>query len=259
MNREAIRKIANELLSTKVITVGELFETEFAKIAMTTGELVFRTSQKSIKYAKGCVATSKINNPHIGRWTFSVKCHQTKSKGPYDVKFRLLKGKANTIGILGKPVEISCNCNAWKYNGADFNSLQQDYNERQYSNGQPAHVRDPQRRYLICKHVAASVPLFKRFLIPDEFKQKGPQVKTPLRPGPQKLVQPSKTVQKTIRQVPKGPIGPIKPVQKTLSIPTRTVTKTPSTPSRIVRPTKTVTKTPVKPVRENIKPNTKAR
>jgi len=240
MNREAIRKIANELMSTKTITVGDLFETEFAKIAMTTGELVFRTSQKSIKYAKGCVATSKINNPHIGRWMFSVKCHQTKSKGPYDVRFRLLKAKAKTIGILGRPVEISCNCNAWKYNGADYNSIHQDYNERQYSNGQAPTKRDPQRRFLICKHVAASVPLFKRFLIPDEFKQK-PQTRVPLRPGqPQKIVQPEK--KSPIRQVQKGPIGPIKQIQKTPSIPTR-----------IVRPTKTITKAPEK-TRENIKP-----
>jgi hypothetical protein len=171
MNKDTIRNIANEILSFKTMKLEELVEHPFAKIAMSTGELIFRTSQKSIKYAKGCVATSKRNDPRNGRWTFSVKCHQNWSKGPYDVRFRLLKEKGlKTQGILGREIEVSCNCNAWKYNGADVNALQNDYSERQYSNGQPANIRDPQKRYLICKHVAACVPLFKRFLIPNEFK-----------------------------------------------------------------------------------------
>jgi hypothetical protein len=137
---------------------------------MTTGELVFRTSQRSIKYSRGCVATSKRNDPAHGRWTFTVRCHQKWSKGPYDIRFRLLKGPRGTIGILGRQIEVSCNCNAWKYNGSDFNALQKDYSERQYSNGQPPNIRDPRRRNLICKHVAACVPLFKRFIIPKGYK-----------------------------------------------------------------------------------------
>ena len=169
MNQEFIIKIANELMSAKVMTISELFEHEFSKIAMTAGELILRTSQKSIKYAKGCTATSKRNDPARGRWTFTVRCHQRRSRGPYDVRFRLLKGGKKTIGMLGREIEISCNCNAWKYNGADFNSLQKNYNERQYSDGSPPNERDPARRYLICKHVAICVPLFKRFIIPKEF------------------------------------------------------------------------------------------
>jgi hypothetical protein len=167
---------------------------------MSTGELIFRTNRKSVKYAKGCVATSKRNDPRNGRWTFTVKCHQNWSKGPYDVRFRMLKSSKPTVGILGRTIEVSCNCNAWKYNGADFNALEKDYSERQYSNGQPPVVRDPQRRYLICKHIAACVPLFQRFLIPEQFKGPMTPVKKVVTPAtPKKVVTPT---------TPKKPINP---------------------------------------------------
>jgi hypothetical protein len=48
MDKQIISKIANEIISTKVLSVAELIEHQFSKIAMTTGELVFRTSQRSI-------------------------------------------------------------------------------------------------------------------------------------------------------------------------------------------------------------------
>lgn len=193
MKKEAIHNLANEILSTQVWIISDLFESSIAKTAMTAGELLFNTNQRSIKYAKGCIATTKRNDPKNGRWTFSVKCNQQGSKGPYDVRFSLVKGKGSkTQGILGREVRVSCNCNAWKYNGADFNALEKGYSERQYSNGQYPHVRDPQRRYLICKHIAACIPLFKRFLIPDEFKN---PVQNP-------------------RLSPKQPIKPIVPVRK---------------------------------------------
>lgn len=195
MNKKIINKIANEILSIKIMTLEELFNNPISKIAISLGELVFRTSKKSIKYAKGCVATSKKNDPKNGRWTFSVRCNQNWSKGPYDVRFKLLKDKGSkTKGILGREIQVSCNCNAWKYNGADSNALSQDYSERQYSNGQAPNTRDPQRKYLICKHIAAAVPLFKRFLIPKDFNV--PQ---------KKLFQ-------------RKPITPIKPLTKTPSI-----------------------------------------
>ena len=54
--------------------------------------------------------------------------------------------------------------------GADYNSLNRDYNERQMSDGSEPDIRDPKRTYLICKHIAACVPLFKKFIIPSNFK-----------------------------------------------------------------------------------------
>lgn len=226
MNKLFIKKLANEILSKTVHNIDDLFEYPFAKIAMSAGELIFKTNQRSIKYAKGCVSTSKRNDPKNGRWTFSVKCKQDWSKGPYDVHFKLLKGKgAKTQGMLGREVEISCNCNAWKYNGADFNALDKDYSERQYSDGTSPNIRDPQRRYLICKHVAASIPLFKKFLIPEGFKD-------PLKPSTRVIKRPKLPVRQVQKTMPQNPalktpnvrtqpqvkkperIKPIKPGQK---------------------------------------------
>ena len=231
MNKELIRKLANEILSTSTHNVGDLFEHPYSKIAISAGELIFKTNQRSIKYAKCCVSTSNRNDPHKGRWTFSVRCNQNKSKGPYDVRFRLLKGKGSpTQGILGREIQISCNCNAWKYNGADFNALDKDYSERQYSDGSPPRVRDPMRRYLICKHVAASIPLFRRFLIPNEFKNPSKVVAPGLKttpvnqPGgqqepsqekqvPNRIVKSPNVKQPIIKQKP-GRIKPIRPGQE---------------------------------------------
>jgi len=225
MKKESLSKIVNEILSIKVFSLSYLFNLSIVKQAMTAGELIFRTSERSIKYAKGCVATTKKNDPKNGRWTFSVICHQNWSKGPYDVRFKLLKGKgAKTKGMLGREVEISCNCNAWKYNGADFNALQKGYSERQYSNGQPPSERDPQRRYLICKHVAACIPLFKKFIIPDEFKKtpkkeiqpkEKPNIvkKQPLKQQPDKQDIKEKTIQEPKTKKPIAPIRRIKPIR----------------------------------------------
>lgn len=212
MNNELVKKIASQII-TKTLILEELLDHPFSKIAMTAGELIFRTNQRSIKYAKGCIATTKRNDPKNGRWTFSVKCRQLKSKGPYDVRFKLKKGKGSkTVGMLGREIDISCNCNAWKYNGADFNALDKDYSERQYSNGSPPNIRDPKRTYLICKHIAACIPLFRRFIVPEEFKQILPEKKPILKPIELKKKPILKEkVQPVKRTVPKriDRIGPI--------------------------------------------------
>jgi len=228
MDLQTIRSIANEILSSKVMRIADLIEHEFSKIAMTTNQLLHQTSERSIKYARGCIATSKRNQPTLGRWSFSVRCNQNKSKGPYTVKIVLKKTGKPTQNILDREIKVSCNCNAWKYNGADFNALQKDYSESQYSNRQPPNKRDPTRRYLICKHIAASVPLFRRFLIPKEFKrvqedtkqpitQQKPVTKQPitqLKPVIKQPIIKRPTLQKNITQKPKTPIKPIRPEQR---------------------------------------------
>jgi len=170
MNKNLIVKIANDLLNERVLTLAELFSNPFLKRAISLGELYQNTNNKSIKYESGCTATMKRAMPKQGRWTFSVKCSESWSKGPYDVRFKLLEESVKTRGLLGREIETSCNCNAWRYNGADYNSLKKDYNERQYSNGQAPTVRDKKHKFLICKHVAACVPIIKDFVIPKGFK-----------------------------------------------------------------------------------------
>jgi hypothetical protein len=170
MKKNIITNIVNEILNTKRVSLKQLFNIPFDKKALSLGELFVKTNKKSIKYSKGCTAVLDRAMPKVGRWNFSVSCTEKWSKGPYVVRIRLLKTKGKkTKGFLGREVEISCNCNAWRYNGADYNAKSDDYSERQYSDGSAPDVRDPKRKYLICKHVAACVPILKNFLIPKSF------------------------------------------------------------------------------------------
>jgi hypothetical protein len=168
--KEQVNKIANEILNTRILTVAQVLRRDsFLKKAKTIDELINQTSKKSLKYKSGCAAALQRATPKIGRWFFSVKCGERWSKGPYDVRFRILKGE-RLRDVAQRQIETSCNCNAWKYNGADYNALKKEYSERQYSDGSAPKVRDKSRRYLICKHVAACIPIFSKYIIPKNFK-----------------------------------------------------------------------------------------
>jgi hypothetical protein len=155
----------------QIISVKSLLrKSAFIKRAYSIADLL-ETNKKSVKYESGCNATLKKASPKIGRWMFTVKCSENWSKGPYDIRFRLLKGQTSP-DMFGRDIEVSCNCNAWKFNGADYNATQKDYSERQYSDGSAPNVRDKKRKYLICKHVAACIPLFSNYVVPTDYKKK---------------------------------------------------------------------------------------
>ena len=174
MNKKLIEKISNEILNTRIVSFRELLQDKcrscFQKRALTIADLIDGTSKRSIEYEPNCVAKLKRATPKIGRWMFTVKCGERWSKGPYDVRFRLLKKGPRYKDMVNRQIEISCNCNAWKYNGADYNAIQNEYSERQYSDGSSPNIRDRRRKYLICKHVAACAPNFINYVIPKGFK-----------------------------------------------------------------------------------------
>jgi hypothetical protein len=154
-----------------IISVASLMrKSAFIKKAYSIAELL-NTSAKSVKYEKGCNASLTKATPKIGRWIFKVECNEKWSKGPYNVRFRLLKGQTSP-DMIGRDIEVSCNCNAWKYNGADYNAMKKDYSERQYSDGSTPNVRDKKRKYLICKHVAACIPIFSNYVVLTDYKKK---------------------------------------------------------------------------------------
>lgn len=171
MNILAVHDIVNEILGIRQMTVAELLQHPISKKAISLGELNNQTSGYSVKYKKGCTAKLNRAMPKYGRWLFTVQCTEKWSKGPYDVRFKLIKQKGKkTKGVLGREIEMSCSCNAWRYNGADWNAKTKNYSERQFSNGQSPDIRDPNRKYLICKHIAACVPILQGYLIPKGFK-----------------------------------------------------------------------------------------
>lgn len=165
-----MESLINEVLNTVVLKLSQITRrAAFIKSAYSVQDLLQDTSKKSVKYVDGCEAALVKATPKNGRWIFKVKCGAKWSKGPYKVRFRILKGERGS-DMNTRDVEISCNCNAWRYNGADFNSKSKDYQEREYSNGEAPNIRDRRRKYLICKHVAASIPIFSEFIVPQPYR-----------------------------------------------------------------------------------------
>ena len=67
--------------------------------------------------------------------------------------------------IKNRDVLVSCTCRFWKWNGPDFNAFNNGYSERVFSNLSEPVERDPQNKFLICKHVYSALKQFK-----NEFK-----------------------------------------------------------------------------------------
>lgn len=166
-----IQNIANEILNTRIITMSQvLIRNKFLKRAKTLQEILDATSARSIKYQDHCQAKLVRANTKRGRWAFKVKCGEKWSKGPYDIRFKLLLKGKRTRDIMKRQIEISCNCNAWQFNGADYNAMNKNYSERQYSDGTAPNKRDRRRKFLMCKHVAACIPIFSDYIIPKGYK-----------------------------------------------------------------------------------------
>jgi hypothetical protein len=169
-----IELISNEILNTRRLSLKAILDvkTYMVKFAYyTVKELLNRTGITSIKYTGGCRSRIWKAQPELGLWTFTVRCSGRRwNKGPYIVRFKLLKGILKQPKIFDRDVETSCTCNAWKFDGADYNALEGNYSEKQYSNGMPPNQKDPRRQYLICKHVAVSIPLFSKYAVPKGFK-----------------------------------------------------------------------------------------
>ena len=177
--------VAHHLNSASMTVERVLRRAMFIRKARTVEELLRRTSPQSVRYEGGCNARMTRATPKIGLWLFSVKCREKWSKGPYDVRFKITKGQ-RLKDMNKREIKTSCNCNAWKYNGSDYNSLHGQYNERQYSEGQVPDTRDPHRINLICKHVAVCIPIFAKFIVPEEYKgfERRPPAAPAQRPAP---------------------------------------------------------------------------
>jgi len=163
--------VMTDIINSNILNVGQLLARDrFIKKAWNVQELINSTSKKSIKYQGGCTSSLKRSTPKYGRWLFSVKCGEKWSDGPYNIKFKLLRKGRRYKDLSKRQIQVSCNCNAWKYNGADYNAVANEYSENQYSDGSAPNIMDKKRKHLICKHVASCIPIVSEFLIPKDFK-----------------------------------------------------------------------------------------
>jgi len=167
---EAPSRWLNAKIEAKKILVMSTNINVISKIAISLGELVQYTSERSKKYTKNCIPRIFRSYPEKGLWIYKVKGGERWSKGINTVRFQLLGKGIKTKGILGREISLSCTCDAWKFLGADYNALAGGYSERQFSDGRPPRIRDPKRKFKVCKHIASCVPSFKDTSIPATFK-----------------------------------------------------------------------------------------
>lgn len=111
----------------------------------------------------GAKVTSRLikSEPGIGRWTFLT----TSGKGVHTTVFKFIPEKG--IMDLNKlHVRVSCTCQSWLFWGAQFHAMTQDYIyispdmplRLKFS---PPGTRDPEGKFLVCKHVLACVPIVR--------------------------------------------------------------------------------------------------
>jgi len=141
-----------------------------SKVGFWTLQRLERASSKlSKKYRNGCSAVFDKNRPKINRWDIHVTCGEEWSDNAgHIVKFKFIKS-----GNITKPeksrVLIACSCPFWVFYGCDFNSRTKDYNERPMYQDQPKGTSAAPtvrgKRNLICKHVAAALPLIRNLRI----------------------------------------------------------------------------------------------
>jgi hypothetical protein len=228
MQEELIKDVVAHHLNSASLTIEQILRrAAFLRKAFTIDELMRRTSPESVRKKNNCSARMTRATPKIGLWLFTVKCRERTSKGPYDVRFKITKAQ-RLKDMPKRDIKTSCNCNAWKYNGSDYNSLHNDYNERQFSDNSAPNVRDPHRRNLICKHVAACIPIFARFVVPEEYK--GFERRTPGAP-PGAAPAPGTPRTPTPRGPVRTPTGPAKPTLRTPRTPRAPTTR----PTRALR------------------------
>jgi hypothetical protein len=140
--------------SWKHVAVLELpWRRRLARMAMKPEELEPRAPEKIKRNSKGCRVSLTSYDKKSRVFTFSVDCghgHRTVQASLSDID----------------KVALSCDCPFWRYNGPEFHATHNAYMLGQpFGTASPPDVRDPDRKYFLCKH---SYAVLKRL---DDFVQ----------------------------------------------------------------------------------------
>jgi len=113
------------------------------RLALSPGELKSKIPDKIEKNSKKCNVSLTSYDKKTRVFTFAVN----SGNGPKDVK-------ASLSDI--DEVSLSCNCKFWRYNGPEFHASENSFMLGQpYGTASPPNIRDPDRKYWLCKHAAA--------------------------------------------------------------------------------------------------------
>jgi hypothetical protein len=136
------------------------------KVSWTLEELVQATSSFSVKNEPRCQATFKRVQAKFNRYAIHVVCGESWSDPTgHVVKLKFEKTK-NVKQAPSSNILVACDCPFWRFYGCDWNAGNKDYLndvDSPLSNGAAPTVRGKQ--HLICKHIAASLPLIKYLIV----------------------------------------------------------------------------------------------
>jgi hypothetical protein len=133
------------------------------KQAMTIRELISRAPAEVKSRAKEYrpLFVRSSNNTwvyNVGDYTVRIKFKKIQPR----LRQQLTQVQYDKLRkIKDRDTFVSCTCRFWKWNGPDFNAALHGYSERQFSDLSDPAIRDPELKYLICKHVYAALLKFK--------------------------------------------------------------------------------------------------
>jgi hypothetical protein len=130
------------------------------KLAMTIIDLLSDTPSEIVTRSRDYDPVLVRHNKD--RWVYDVGDKIVRIKLVRVPVRRLTREQLLTLSkIKNRDILVSCDCGFWKWNGPDFNAFQQGYSERSFSDLSEPIERDPQNKFLICKHAYAALKQFR--------------------------------------------------------------------------------------------------
>ncbi|MDO8640912.1 MAG: hypothetical protein Q7R33_05160 [Nitrosarchaeum sp.] len=98
-------------------------------------------------------------------WLYRVGDYVVRIKVP-KIHLRVLKqlskkNQQHLTKLKNRDILVSCTCDFWKYNGPDYHAHENNYSERTFSDLSQPVVRDPQDKFLLCKHAYSALKQLK--------------------------------------------------------------------------------------------------
>ncbi len=122
------------------------------RIAIKPEELEPRAPEKIKRNSNPCSVSFTSYDKKSRVFTFAVEC----GNGPKQVQAAL-----SDID----PVSLSCNCPFWRWNGPEFHAETNNYMLGQpFGTASPPNIRDPDRKYYLCKHAYAVLRRLDNFV-----------------------------------------------------------------------------------------------
>jgi hypothetical protein len=135
-----------------------------SRIAADWATMSTGLNPKIVERAQGCAVQLKRADIKNLRWLFSVDC----GNGSKVVKFKADR-RGNVTKFKKMDFHVSCSCPAWRWQGPEFHSTTDNYQDPKtplQGTASPPDIRDPERINKVCKHVAAVLSFTSDWTIP---------------------------------------------------------------------------------------------